>query len=74
MDDYRLLIDLHKQGHRQGPGGDAETEAKIFSGGMHEEVTGGRPQIELAAGGVALEAAIPIGYQIDPELAALTAT
>lgn len=26
MDDYRLLIDLHKQGYRQGPGGDAETE------------------------------------------------
>jgi ubiquinone/menaquinone biosynthesis C-methylase UbiE len=26
MDDYRLLIDLHKQGSRQGPGGDAETE------------------------------------------------
>ena len=25
MDDYKLLIDLHKQGHRQGPGGDAET-------------------------------------------------
>ena len=25
MDDYRLLVDLHKQGHRQGPGGDAET-------------------------------------------------
>lgn len=25
MDDYALLIDLHKQGHRQGPGGDAET-------------------------------------------------
>jgi SAM-dependent methyltransferase len=26
MDDYKLLIDLHKEGHRQGPGGDAETE------------------------------------------------
>jgi SAM-dependent methyltransferase len=26
MDDYQLLIDLHKQGHSQGPGGDAETE------------------------------------------------
>lgn len=29
MDDYTLLIDLHKQGHRQGPGGDAETELAI---------------------------------------------
>jgi ubiquinone/menaquinone biosynthesis C-methylase UbiE len=26
MGDYKLLIDLHKEGHRQGPGGDAETE------------------------------------------------
>jgi ubiquinone/menaquinone biosynthesis C-methylase UbiE len=25
MDDYKLLIDLHKQGERQGPGGEAET-------------------------------------------------
>ena len=29
MDDYKLLIDLHKQGHRQGPGGDAETETAL---------------------------------------------
>lgn len=29
MDDYELLIDLHKQGHRQGPGGDAETEKAL---------------------------------------------
>ena len=29
MDDYRLLIDLHRQGHRQGPGGDAETELAL---------------------------------------------
>jgi len=29
MDDYRLLIDLHKQAHRQGPGGAAETEQAL---------------------------------------------
>jgi len=29
MGDYKLLIDLHKQGHRQGPGGDAETEQAL---------------------------------------------
>lgn len=29
MDDHRLLIDLHKQGLRQGPGGDAETERAL---------------------------------------------
>ncbi|GAB6190959.1 class I SAM-dependent methyltransferase [Desulfocastanea catecholica] len=29
MDNYKLLIDLHKQGCRQGPGGDAETEQAL---------------------------------------------
>jgi len=29
MEDYKLLIDLHKYGHRQGPGGDAETEQAL---------------------------------------------
>jgi ubiquinone/menaquinone biosynthesis C-methylase UbiE len=29
MDDCTLLIDLHRQGHRQGPGGDAETERAL---------------------------------------------
>lgn len=29
MDDYNLLIDLHKQGYRQGPGGDTETELAL---------------------------------------------
>lgn len=29
MDDYKLLIDLHKEGYRQGPGGDSETELAI---------------------------------------------
>ena len=29
MDDYRLLIDLHKQAQRQGPGGDAQTELAL---------------------------------------------
>ena len=29
MEDFELLIDLHKDGHRQGPGGDAETERAL---------------------------------------------
>ena len=29
MDDYKLLIDLHREGRRQGPGGDAETELAL---------------------------------------------
>ena len=29
MDDYQLLIDLHKNTNRQGPGGDAETEKAL---------------------------------------------
>lgn len=34
MDDYQLLIDLHKQGLRQGPGGDAETELALSLAGI----------------------------------------
>jgi SAM-dependent methyltransferase len=34
MDDYQLLIDLHKQGHRQGPGGDAETRQALSLAGI----------------------------------------
>jgi len=29
MDDYKLLIDLHKRANRQGPGGDAETKIAL---------------------------------------------
>ena len=29
MDDYQLLIDLHKRTNRQGPGGDSETEKAL---------------------------------------------
>lgn len=29
MDEYDLLIDLHREGRRQGPGGDAETELAV---------------------------------------------
>lgn len=29
MDNYHLLIDLHKHAHRQGPGGDAETQMAL---------------------------------------------
>jgi hypothetical protein len=32
---------------------------------------GRRPEIELASGGMALEAAVAVSLQIDPELAAL---
>ncbi|MBN1558286.1 MAG: class I SAM-dependent methyltransferase [Lentisphaerae bacterium] len=32
MDDYTLLIDLHRHGQRQGPGGDAETEQALELG------------------------------------------
>lgn len=34
MDDFRLLIDLHKQGLRQGPGGDAQTEWALHLAGV----------------------------------------
>jgi hypothetical protein len=31
MDKCKLLIDLHKQDHRQGPGGGAETEQALIA-------------------------------------------
>lgn len=34
MDDLQLLIDLHKHGRRQGPGGEAETEKAIALAGI----------------------------------------
>lgn len=34
MNEYRLLIDLHRQAQRQGPGSDAETEKAIALAGL----------------------------------------
>lgn len=34
MDDYRLLIDLHQGGYRQGPGSDADTERALNLAGI----------------------------------------
>ncbi|MGC9450765.1 MAG: class I SAM-dependent methyltransferase [Oceanipulchritudo sp.] len=34
MDNYQLLMDLHKQADRQGPGGDAETELALQLAGI----------------------------------------
>ncbi|SRR6056297_410390 len=34
MDDLGLLVDLHKPGHRQGPGADAETERALDLAGI----------------------------------------
>jgi SAM-dependent methyltransferase len=34
VEDYQLLIDLHKSANRQGPGGDAETERAISLAGL----------------------------------------
>ncbi len=50
---------------------DAKASAEVFGCGMHGEVMDGRPQVELAAGGMALEAAVTMRRQIDPEVAAL---
>ena len=34
MEDFKLLVDLHKDGYRQGPGGDTETELAIKLSGL----------------------------------------
>lgn len=36
MDDFALLIDLHRKGVRQGPGGDAETRLAITLSGLFD--------------------------------------
>lgn len=36
-DDYSLLIDLHREGYRQGPGGDAETELALNLAGIDRQ-------------------------------------
>ncbi|MEO0983103.1 MAG: methyltransferase domain-containing protein [Pseudomonadota bacterium] len=43
MDDLALLIDLHRSGARQGPGGDAETRLAINLAGL-----GDRAQLKIA--------------------------
>jgi hypothetical protein len=48
--------------------------AEVFGGGVDGEVLCRRPQVELASGGMALEAAVAMGRQIDPELTTLGAT
>lgn len=36
MDELELLLDLHKDMYRQGPGGDAETERAVKLAGFEE--------------------------------------
>ena len=43
MDDLQLLIDLHKDGLRQGPGGDDETRLVVALSGLK-----GRAGLEIA--------------------------
>lgn len=38
MDEFKLLLDLHKGASRQGPGGDAETERTIDLAGLQRDV------------------------------------
>lgn len=43
MDDMQILIDLHKDGARQGPGGDDETRLAVTLSGLR-----GKPDLKLA--------------------------
>jgi len=38
VEDYQLLVDLHKDGYRQGPGGDAQTEKALTLAGIDPDV------------------------------------
>ncbi len=37
MDDFSLLLDLHRRNYRQGPGGDAQTELAITLAGLNRK-------------------------------------
>ncbi len=56
MDDMQLLIDLHKDGYRQGPGSDAATELAInialidLSFPWRHTVWGGSDPVSTVAG------------------------
>ena len=43
MDDFQLLVDLHEDGPRQGPGGESETRLAVALSGLK-----GRPGLRLA--------------------------
>jgi len=43
MDDMQILIDLHKDNERQGPGGDAETRLAVTLSGLK-----GKPNLKIA--------------------------
>ncbi|WP_258868976.1 hypothetical protein [Alkalilimnicola ehrlichii] len=38
MDEFELLVDLHKGANRQGPGGEAETEKAIALAGIDRDM------------------------------------
>jgi hypothetical protein len=47
--------------------------AEVFGRGMDGEAVGRRPEIDLTPSRMTLEAAVAMGRQIDPEVAALGA-
>lgn len=48
----------------------AQVVTEIFGCGVNGEMVDGGPEVELASGGMAFEAAVAVSLQIDPELAA----
>ena len=67
MDDLKLLVDLHKVGARQGPGGDAETRLAIDMSGLR-----GRPDLKIADIGCGSGAStLVLAQQLDAHIAAI---
>ncbi|MEL6270799.1 MAG: class I SAM-dependent methyltransferase [Chloroflexota bacterium] len=67
MDDLQLLIDLHKGGVRQGPGGDAETRLAITLAGLR-----GKTDLQIADVGCGTGAStLVLAQELDAHITAL---
>lgn len=67
MDDLSLLIDLHREGPRQGPGGDEETGRAVALSGLK-----GAPRLKIADIGCGTGAAtLVLARELDAEITAV---
>ncbi len=67
VDDLELLIDLHRNGERQGPGGDAQTRLAVTLSGLRDT-----PNLEIADIGCGTGAStLVLGTELDARITAV---
>jgi precorrin-6B methylase 2 len=64
LDDYSLLIDLHKRNPRQGPGGDSDTQRAIGLANLAPSVSLKIADIGCGTGASTLELAQSLGAEV----------